>query len=158
MKQSAVSTFFVATVLFTSLACGSYVAALRLSSRYQRSHLFSTFGVEEGQRLRRVTQILLAFETSRLTTKNSVDSLERNVVYVGELRDQAPEEVKPILELRLAIDHAVLSKLFEQANNRVDAATHKDRAQSLFRSLGWKDVSPQVLDELAQKQLQSRPK
>lgn len=101
-------------------------------------------------------QILLAFEMSRIMTKNTSESLQRNIAYLGELRTKAPDEVKPVLDLCIATDHAVLSKLSEQAKNPADAARHQELAQSMFRSLGWKDVSPNVLNEVADGQLQSR--
>jgi glucose/arabinose dehydrogenase len=156
MKRPLLSTFCIALLLFTVCGYVAYFASVRLAFRHQQSRSFAVLGAEDGPRFRRTVEVLHAFEMSRILTRNTPDSLEQNIKYLVELRAKAPAEVIPIVDLRLATDHAVLSKLYESANKQTDAASHREIAQSMFRGLGWTDVSPSVVNEVADKQLQSR--
>ena len=140
------------------MVCGyvGYIAAVNVTYRYQQSHSFGSIGAVEGERFRAVTQALNQYELSRIVRKNDVDSIQRHITYLNKLRVKAPADISPIIDLGIATDHAVLVHLYEETHHKTQADENREQAQRLFRNLGWIDVSEKTLNDVAEKQLESR--
>jgi len=141
------------------LPLGGYVAylvAARIAFRYEQLKSFSTLGRQDSQELRRIGETAYAFSVSQLLVLEKTQwPLERHIGVLEKLRPKAAHEFSPIIELRLAEDHAAVARLEEQANNFVQAAGHRRIAEDLLHSLGWRDVSENALNQLGDRQLQS---
>ena len=90
--------------------------------------------------------------------KNTEASLQRNVDGLAEIRGKAPQELWPVLDLRLARDYAAMAQVEGRANNSVAATNHRRHAADLLRSLGWNDVSDDAVAALGDKDLRRRMK
>ncbi len=156
VKYPVLSTFCIGVLLFVACGYVGYFTSLRLTYQHEQSQAFAALGAEESQQLRNEVEVLHALEMTRIVTKNTPDTIEQNLRYLLKLRTKAPAGVIPIVDLRIATDHAVLAKLYETANQQTDAAAHTELAQSIFRSLGWTDVSLNVVNAAADNQMRSR--
>jgi hypothetical protein len=134
------------------------LCATRLVYQYKQSTWFSSLGRQDAEQLRRTGQTALAISVSSLMIQNTTSSIQHNVNNLAKIRGKAPQELGPILDLRLAKDYAMLVRLEQQAGNQSAAAGHQQSAQALLRSLGWKDVSENDVANLADLQLRSRLK
>ena len=63
-------------------------------------------------------------------------------------RATAPLDVQPVFDMQIATGEAVMAGLSEKAGRSAEAAAHREKARSLLRGLGWKDVSDEVLNRL----------
>ncbi len=63
-------------------------------------------------------------------------------------------EAKPVLDMNLALANVVAAIVEEQVSNNKDRETnYMGSAQSLYKSLGWRDYSEDTLRALAQREL-----
>jgi hypothetical protein len=156
MKVPILSTFLVACLAFIFSGYIGYIASKSTVLRYEWSRSFDSLRPEERREFKELLQALQSFETSNALSQNTARLLQKNIDDLGVLRARAPQDVWPIIDLRIATDNAVIARLEEQANNPAEANTHMQIAAGLFRSLGWRDVSADALKNVADKQLQSR--
>jgi hypothetical protein len=89
--------------------------------------------------------------------QNTPASLQRNVAILKEIRGKSPQEMWPILDLRLAKDYAMMARL-EQSENNPAAGGHQQSAKTLLGSLGWRDVSDGAVAALADREFHVRVK
>ncbi|MGD0568207.1 MAG: hypothetical protein ABSA78_07355 [Candidatus Sulfotelmatobacter sp.] len=146
--------------LVVSVGCGylGYLAAVRIVYQYKQSTWFGSLGKQDADQLRETGQATFAFELSSMSIQNTPSSIQNNVNSLAKIRSKAPQELWPILDLRLAKDYAMEARLERQAGNQKAADEHLESAKTLLRSLGWRDVSDKVLTDLADAQLRSRLK
>jgi hypothetical protein len=146
--------------LIISVGCGylGYLAAGRIVYRYERSTGFGSLEKQDAERLRDTGQATLALEFSSMLIKNTPSSIENNVNSLATIRREAPQELWPILDLRLAKDYAMEARLEQQAGNQEAANEHRESTKTLLRSLGWRDTSDDALTNLADAQLRLRSK
>lgn len=149
------STFCIGLLIF--IVCGNvgYFAAVKVAYRHKRLTSFESLGSEQARQFRGLVQTLYEFELSGNLTQNTQESLQQNIDHLLNLRAKAPRDVWPLLDLRIATDHAVLARLEQLLDKTAEGNIHRQSAETLLRSLGWQDVSGAVLNELANKQLQS---
>ena len=128
---------------------GTFVAAWG-SYQYQQSRWISAVTQEQGK-------VLLDLRLTRLSApaRNTPDSLQHEISRLETLRRRAPQDVQPILALRIASDRALVAQLHRNAGAAAAAAAQSDAASALLRELGWKDTSQATLSELAERRLQS---
>lgn len=153
MKYPIVSTFCIACLVFTACAYLGYYAAVNISYRHKQSRSFTSLGPEEGRRFRSLTQTFDAYNLSRILPRSTPASFQQDISYLQALRAKAPQDVWPILDIGIAADHTVLARLYQQANNSVEEASHRAAAQAIFHSLGWKESSDVILNRVADKRL-----
>ena len=140
----------IALLFVSHFFLGTFVAAWG-SYQYEQSHWFSSLR-EQGKLLLdlRVTRL-----ASRAQERSTPDSLERDISRLQTVRRRAPQDVQPILALRIASDRALLARLYSNAGNAAAAAAQSEAASSHLRELGWKDTSEATLNELAERRLQN---
>jgi hypothetical protein len=145
--------------ILIGVGCGyvGYFTATGIVYQYKRSTWFSSLDKQNAEQLRAIGQTAFAISVSNLTIQNTLSSIQRNVSNLVRIRGKAPQELWPILDLRLAKDYAMMARL-EQAGNPQLAAEHQQSAEALLRSLGWNDVSDNAVTSLADEQLRSRLK
>ncbi|MGA8151772.1 MAG: hypothetical protein WB952_12540 [Terriglobales bacterium] len=158
VKLPLVTSFFGGLVIFAGCAYGSYRLAIRVVYPRQQSGWFSLLDRREADRLRQLGESAFAYNYSVLSIQNTPSSLQINISNLAAIRKHAPEEMLPIIDLRLAKDYGMLARLEEQSGNAAAAADYRHRAGDLLRSLGWQDISDELLTVLADRQLQSRLK
>ncbi len=143
-----------------SVGCGylGYLAGVRIVYQYKQSTWFGSLGGQDADQLRETGQATLALEFSSMLIQNTPSSIQNNVNSLAKIRGKAPQELWPILDLRLAKDYAMEASLEQQAGNQWAANEHLESAKTLLRSLGWRDVSDNALTDLADAQLRSRLK
>ena len=151
MRLPALSRCIHIALLFVChFFLGTFVAAWG-SYQYEQSRWVSSFNQEQGK-------LLLDLRVTRLASgaaRSTPDSLEREISRLETLRRRAPQDVQPILALRIASDRALLTRLYRDAGNAAAAAAQSGAASSLLRGLGWKDVSEVTLSEVAERRLQN---
>jgi hypothetical protein len=158
VKVPILSTFCLAALAFVGSGYIGYYSAGKIAYRYIQSQFFSTLGQEDARQLRDVSQTLYQFELSRILTQNTEESLQRNVNYLQTVRAKAPADVRPVIDLRIAADYAVMARLDQQSGRLEQATAHRQSAESLFHTLGWQNLSTEVLNEVADKQVESLAK
>jgi hypothetical protein len=149
---------YVAMVI--CVACGylGYLVAAGFVYQYKQSTWFSSLGKLEGEQLRETGQTTLALSLSGMSIQNTLPSIQDNVGSLAEIRSKAPQELWPVIDLRLAKDYAMMGRLEQLAGNLAAAAEHRQSAKVLLRSLRWQDVSESAVTDLAEGQLRSRLK
>jgi hypothetical protein len=146
--------------LLICIVCGylAYFDAARIVYQYKQSTWFSTLEKQEAERLRETTRTTLALSLSTMFIQNTASSIQNNVSRLAKIRKQAPQDLRPVLDLRLAKDYAMMARLEQRADNPTAAAEHQQAAKVLLVSLGWQDVSDSTVAGLADGQLRSRLK
>lgn len=146
--------------LLICVGCGylGYSGAVRIVYQYQQSTWFSSLEKQDAEQLREIGQTTLGLAFSSLSTQNTPSSIQNNLSSLAKIRNNAPQELWPILDLRLAKDYAMMARLEQQGDNPRAATEHQESARDLLRSLGWQDVSDNAVADLADKQLGSRLK
>ncbi len=130
-----------------------YLAAARIAFRYEQS---KSLGKQDAEVLRRIGETVYSFSVSQLLVLEKTRGLlEQHITALEKLRPKAVQEFRPIIDLRLAEDHATIARLEERANNSSEATSHRRIAEDLLQSLGWRDISENALNQLADRQLQS---
>lgn len=156
-KFHPLTSFFVGALIFAGCAYTGYRATVRLVYRYRQSAWFSVLGKQEAREFRAASAVLFFYQPWGLSSARTVSSLQRDAEKIAMARRIAPEEVRPILDLRLAKDYVALSRL-EQQTGRPEAVGHKQLAADLLHSLGWRDVSDPAMAALADRELRSSRK
>jgi hypothetical protein len=149
---------YLALLVCLGFAYLGYLSATRIGYYYKHSTWFRSLGNQAAGQLRATTNTTLGIEFSNLAIQNTPLSIQYNLDILAKIRSQAPQELWPIVDLRVAKDYAMLARLEEQSGNLTVAAEHLGSAQALLRSLGWKDVSDDAVTKLADQQLRSRLK
>jgi len=158
VKLPLLTSFCGAILIFAGCAYCGYRAAVRIVYPRQQSGWFSLLDRREADRLRQLGESAFAYNYSVLSIQNTPSSLQTNINKLAAIRKHAPEEMLPVIYLRLAKDYAMLARLEEQSGNAAAGADYRHRAGDLLRSLGWQDISDELLTVLADRQLQSRLK
>lgn len=146
---------YIAVLICAGCGYLGYLGTIKVVYHHQRATWFNSLGEPDAQQLRETGPALLGLGLSSLLIQNTKASLQHNVSSLGEIRGQAPRDLWPILDLRLAKDYAVMARL-EQASDSAVAASHRQMAAALLNSLGWKDVSDNAVAAVADKQLAAR--
>jgi len=154
-----VTSFYIASAIFAGSAFVGYKAALFASYRHSESRAFNPPGTQGAQELRTTLQTLTFLGQSRVVTKfepsaaNYRSAIERNIPYLQKLRDQAPEQLRPPIDLRLATDYAEMARLEQQAGHFAEASKARRSVQGLLSMLGWRDVSTDAVNTLADQEI-----
>jgi hypothetical protein len=137
-----VSHFFLGTIV---AAWGTY--------QYEQSRWFSSLNQERSK-------LLLDLRVAQLASKgglvqNTPESLQRDLLRLETIRRRAPREVAPLVDLRIAADHALLARRYLLRNDIGAANAQSEAARSLLNELGWKDTSDATLRKLAERRLKT---
>lgn len=163
MKLPLVTLLLIASAIFIGSAYVADEAALRIGYRHSESRAFGSLGKQDAQELRTTLRTLAFLSQSRLVTKYEPSAgdyhsaVERNIPALQKLRDQAPERLRPPIDLQLAVDYAEMAQLEQEVGHSVEASDARKRAQALLLSLGWKDVSAEALNRMALHEIQPLP-
>jgi hypothetical protein len=158
VKLPLLTSFCGGLLLFTGSAYVGYNGAARFTYRYKQAGWFSSLEKQDAQQLRKTTNALTAFELSRLLIQNTRPSLQYNVASLAKIRGEAPHELWPILDLRLAKDYATMARLEEQDGDTAAATRYRQSSVDLLKSLGWQDLSDAAITTLGENELHSRLK
>jgi len=154
VRLSFLLSFLACLVLLPAGGYIGYLAAGRIAFRYEQSKSFKTLGRRDAEELRRIGETAYALSVSRvLQLQKTEGSLRQDIEVLDKLRPKAAHEFWRIIDLRLAEDHAGVARIEEQANNSAQAAGHRRIAEDLLQSLGWRDVSENALNQLADRRL-----
>lgn len=158
MKFPLVSGFCIASVIFAGCTYMAYTGTLWATYRYRESRAFRALGKDDPQ-LPAVIRTLDALGTSHLFTGHESSrplyrsAVDKNIPFLQQLRKRAPQELWPPIDLQMATDYAELARL-QQAENPAEADKSRRSAEDILRSLGWTQLSHDVLDALADRELQ----
>ena len=161
MKFPLVTSFCIASAIFAGSAYVADRVALGIGYRHSEALAFNSFDKEDAQELRTMLQTLAFLSESRIvttyepSTANYHKALEGNIPELQKLRKQAPERLRPPIDLQLALDYAEMARFEQKAGRLTEATRAMQLAQGLLNSLGWKDVSADALNGLADQQIQS---
>src|SRR5947208_8287884 len=99
--------------LVICIGCGylGYFAAVRIVYQYEQSTWFSSLEKRDADQLRETGQATLAVVFSNMLIQNAPSSIQNNVNSLTKIRNKAPQELWPILDLRLAKDYAMMARL-----------------------------------------------
>ena len=156
VRPSFLLSLLLVLLLLPACAYVGYLAGARIGYHYQESKYARTLTKQGVPELRPLGETAYAFELSHvLLLQKKKASFEQQIAVLQEMRPNAARELWPIIDLRVAEDHVVLARLGEQAHIPDQAAVHRRIAEDLLRSLGWQDVSENMLNGVADRQLQS---
>jgi hypothetical protein len=150
------STFCGGVLAFALCGYVCYVLAGRITFRHEQAIAFDALG-SDGRQFRELMQTLQTFAAYKILTQNNRESLRKNIENLQALRSKATQDVWPIIDLGIATDYAVMARLEERMSHAAESTVHRQAAATLLRSLGWKDVSDQLLNDLADERLKTRP-
>lgn len=160
MKFPLVTSFFIASAI---LAGSAYVAdkvALRIAYRHHEARAFNSLAKQDAQELRATLRTLFALSQSHLVTKYEPSTaqyytaLEANLPWLQKLRGQAPERLRPLIDLQLAIDYAEMAQFEQKIGHMSEAGRARQSAEERLGALGWRDVSEGALNDLADQEIQ----
>jgi len=158
MKCPLITGFCGGLLIVAGCTYIGYRGTAAIVYRQKQSTWFNSLEKHDADRLRQTGQMALAYSLSALSIQNTTLSLDKSIQTLVKIRSTAPQELWPVLDLRMAKDYATLGRLEEQAGDPAGAAGHRQRAADLLRSIGWQTVSNEVLVRLADKELGSRLK
>lgn len=160
MKFPLVTSFCIASAIFAGSAYVAYKVAVGVSYRHSEAVSFNPFDKQDAQELRTTLRTLTLLSESRIvttyepSTANYHKALEGNIPALQKLRNQAPERLRPPIDLQLALDYAEMARFEQKAGHPAEANRAMQPAQGLLHSLGWKDVSADALNSLADQEIQ----
>jgi hypothetical protein len=160
VKFPLVTSFFIASAIFAGSAYVADKVALRISYRHSDSMAFDSLAKQDAQDLRTTLQTLYSLSLSHLMTKwepstaEYYAAIEANIPALQKLRSQAPERLRPLIDLQLAIDYAEMAQFEQKIGHVSEAGRARDSAQKLLHTLGWKDVSEDALNTLADQEIE----
>ncbi len=149
--------FLGGLVIVGGCAYVGYCAAASITYRYKQAAWFSALDAKDREEMRESGRSLLAYTLSCLTIQNSEPSFDAGTKNLTRIRSGAPERLWPVFNLRIAKNYAAVARL-EERSNAAASTRNRQQAESLLRSLGWQDVSGDLLAALADKELQTRVK
>jgi hypothetical protein len=155
-----VTSFCIASTIFVGSAFVGYKAVRFVSYHHSESRAFDSLGKQDAQELRTMLQTFTFLSHSRIVTKfepsaaNYHSALERNIPYLQKLRDHAPDQLRPPIDLRLATDYAEMAQFEKKAGHLAEADKATQSAQRILSSLGWRDLSADALNSLADQEIQ----
>src|SRR5258706_2972958 len=128
--------------LVICIGCGylGYLGAVRIFYQYKQSTWFSSLEKQDAGQLRATGQTTLAFALSSMLIQDTPSSIQNNVSSLAKIRSKAPQELWPILDLRLAKDYAIMARLGQRAGNPTTAARDLHLSAIRLCSLGLQDV------------------
>ena len=154
VRPSFVLASLACLVLLPSSAHIGDFAAARVAYRYEQSRSLSVLDRQGSQELGRLGRSAYALTFPQvLSLPKTRRSFEQSLAALEKIRPKIVPELLPLIDLRIAENHAVLGKLEARSNSLAHAADHLRVAQDLLRSLGWQDVSESTLNELADRQI-----
>jgi hypothetical protein len=142
-------TVHIALLFVSHFILGIFVAAWG-TYQFEQSRWLASLSREQGKQVLSLRQTLFAAQP---TAGSTPDAFANDLSRLQTIRRRAPQEAQPILDLRIAADHAVLARLDQDANDPAGAAAQAGAAQALLRGLGWKSTSEAILSELADRRL-----
>jgi hypothetical protein len=164
VKDKSIGVWFSIALAILALSAwlgsklGARIAVYRYHSAQSRS--LGTLSGPEHEHLESVLDELQGIGFLRLTflvspnddklTKTLPEQLGNIDVFRGKVKTA---EAKPVIDMNLALADVVAAIAAEQSNNKDRAATYMRSAQSLYRSLGWRDYSEATLRDLAQREI-----
>lgn len=163
MKYPLVTSLCIASAIFIGSAYVADRAALRVGYRHSESMAFDSPGKQDVQELRTTLRTLTCLSQSHLVTRYEPSAgdyhsaLEQNIPALQKLRNQAPERLRPPIDLQLAVDYAEMARSEQEVGHSEEASEARKRSQALLLSLGWKDVSAETLNSLAVQEIQPLP-
>lgn len=150
-----ITHFFLAVGLTLTCWYVGNFAGTMVGYLYERHRAFASLGPEQGRDIRTLNESLLASTLSHIMTKNTKKSLQGDLSNLQKLRPKAPPDALPLLDLRMAADHASLAWLYQNINDAASATAQREMARPLLRGLGWTNTSDEVLNEVADKRFRS---
>ena len=150
-----ITHFFLAVGLTLTCFYVGNLAGTLAGYVYERHRVFASLDREQGRDIRDLNESLLASALSHIMTKNTKESLQGDLSALQKLRPKAPLEALPLLDLRMAADHASLARLYQNTNEASSATAQREMARPLLRGLGWSNTSDDVLSEVADKRFRS---
>jgi hypothetical protein len=145
---------YLAILVCIGFAYIGYLSATRIIYLHKRSTWFPALSAQAAEELRRKAETTYAISVASLALHDTPSSIQDNVNYLSKIRSRVPQELWPVLDLRLAKDYAMMARLEEQSGS--SAAQNQQLAEERLRSLGWTDVSDSVVAKLGDEQLRSR--
>jgi hypothetical protein len=80
-------------------------------------------------------------------------ALQKNADYLETIRSSKRLELRPVLDLQIAADYVEMARLEQEAGNKAMADRHRQMAEDLLHSLGWRDVSGETMARLTHGQI-----
>ena len=140
---------FLAVLSFLVFGCISFAVTLKLTFRSRWAARFAVFEASRSARLQEIGRCATDREFAEMKNAATGASVQSHIEALQPLRNSAPTELRPAIDLRIAADHAMLARLHSQANDAAAASEDRRHAAALLKTLGWKDVSDTVLGQLA---------
>jgi len=154
IRPSFLLSLLACLVLLPGTGYLGYLATARIAYRYEQSKSFSALDRQEARKLQQLGQSAYALGLPQLLSlPKTPRSFEQSLAALEKTRSKIAPELLPVVDLKIAENHAVLARFEAQSNNLDQAAAHRRAAQDLFRSLGWQDVSERTLNELADRRI-----
>jgi len=160
VKFPLVTSFCIASAIFGGSAYVADRVALGISYRHSEAVALNSLKKQDAQELRTILRTLTFLSESRIvttyepSTANYHTALEGNIPALQKLRNQAPERLRPPIDLQLALDYAEMARFEQKAGHLAEATRAMQPAQGILNSLGWKDVSADALNSLADQEIQ----
>jgi len=140
----------LALLVISHFFLGTFVAVW-VTYQFEQSRWLASLNQEQGRELLNVRETLLATQGP---VRSTPQSLVRDVARLQSMRGYAGSAARPILDLRIASDRALLARLYADANDTAQSRREAEAARSLLRQLGWRDSSDAAVDNLAERRLQ----
>ena len=158
VRLPLLTAFLGSAAIFLLTAYAGYRVTVKAEYRRLQGQWFASLDRKSAEHLRDVGLVASSYELKSLAIQSTSSSLQSNVEDLNRIRQTAPAELVPVIDLRLAKDYAMMARLEALAKDEAAADAHRQRAGGILRSLGWREVSEDSLNTLGDQQLQSRLK
>lgn len=139
------TTFFVSVGAFIAFLYVGDKSAEYVVFKYKQTRSFESLGKAEAKYFRDVSQSVFACSASSLIGNVKPETISQQIRYLESLRAIAPSDVRPMIDLQMATDEAVLARTLEDSGKPSEAGVHREVARALLRGLGWRDTSDDAL-------------
>ncbi len=152
VKFPLVTSFCGGLVIFAGCAYLGGRAAEVVTYRWRKPLTFEAVRKQNDGQLRDDLLTLQAVQFSQVREDTPSD-LQKAADYLGTIRSSKRPELRPVLDLQIAIDYVEIARLERDAGNATAADRHQHTAEGILRSLGRQDVSAEAMAKLTRWQL-----
>jgi len=147
VKLPLLTGFCGGLVIFAGCAYLGDRAAEVITYRWKKPTSFESLRKQNDTQLRDDLLTLQAVQHSQVREDTPSD-LQKAADYLGTLRSSKRPELKQILDLQIAADYVEMARLEQEVGDATMAGRHRQMAEGILHSIGWRDVSGETMAKL----------
>jgi hypothetical protein len=140
VKFPLLTGFCGGLVIFAGSAYLGGRTAEIVTYRLREPTLFKSLREQNSGQLRDDLLTLRSLGFSKMSEDTPL-ALQKNADYLEAIRNRNRPELRSVLDLQIATNYVEMARLEQDAGDPIMADRHRQKAENILRSLGWRDVS-----------------